>query len=339
MYHDTETTSSKRKLRKYESAIDTSCAFETNDLNLTTANFDSYGKVSFDPCAFTLHTAVNAEIMTVVMYAFCNTCTCVNKMVTIRHQLMLTFSGRAFKLSQIKITTQHVHLVNFFSIDHYKKYKNFKPQLECCICDKSIYSQRFVGILDDKIDMLNIYMYINQILQIEKNVVKSTFCKTSVYLSCYKHFNIFLRSEESDLTMVRTDQFLEDCFSQYEVIQTNSLDSSNVEIFCFRQPLEYVIENFKSYRPLLVSSLHLKYKNIVYSSIQDFSINIDNESVCRVHKTTNWVYQMLKSTLGPTLLVYSPPRKAQVEWCTELVQICQKPCTLPSCITNQKQTN
>jgi hypothetical protein len=45
-------------------------------------------------------------------------------------------------------------------------------------------------------------------------------------------------------------------------------------------------------------------------SIQDFSINIDNESVCRVHKTTNWVYQMLKSTLGPALLVNSPPKKS-----------------------------
>jgi hypothetical protein len=32
MSHDTEATSSKRK---YDSAIDTSCAFETNDLNLT----------------------------------------------------------------------------------------------------------------------------------------------------------------------------------------------------------------------------------------------------------------------------------------------------------------
>jgi hypothetical protein len=61
MSHDTEATSSKRKLRKYESAIDTSCAFETNDLNLTTANFDSYGNVSFDPGEFTLHTAANAE--------------------------------------------------------------------------------------------------------------------------------------------------------------------------------------------------------------------------------------------------------------------------------------
>ena len=59
-----------------------------------------------------------------------------------------------------------------------------------------------------------------------------------------------------------------------------------------------------------MSSLHLKYKNFVDSSIQDFSINIDNESVCRVHKTTNWVYQMLKSTLGPALLVYSPPKKS-----------------------------
>lgn len=156
--------------------------------------------------------------------------------------------------------------------------------------------------------MLNIY--INQILEIEKTVVTSTFCKTSVCLSCYKHFNIFLRSEKSDLAMVRTDQFLEDCFSQYEVIQTDSLDSSNIEIFCFRQLLEYVIENLKSYRSLLVSSLHLKYKNFVDSSIQDFSINIDNESICQVHKTTNWVYQMLKSTLGPALLVYSPPKKS-----------------------------
>jgi len=42
----------------------------------------------------------------------------------------------------------------------------------------------------------------------------------------------------------------------------------------------------------------------VDSSIQDFSINIDNESVCRVHKTTNFVYQMLKSILGPALVVY-----------------------------------
>ena len=55
----------------------------------------------------------------------------------------------------------------FLCIDHYKKYKRFKPQLECCICDKSIYSKKCVGILDDKIDMLNIY--INQILEIEKN--------------------------------------------------------------------------------------------------------------------------------------------------------------------------
>jgi hypothetical protein len=36
-------------LRKYGSAIDTRCAFETNDLNLTTANFHSYGNVSLHP--------------------------------------------------------------------------------------------------------------------------------------------------------------------------------------------------------------------------------------------------------------------------------------------------
>ena len=93
------------------------------------------------------------------------------------------------------------------------------------------------------------------------------------------------------------------------MIQRDSLVSSNIEIFRFRQHLEYVNKT-KSYRPFLVSSLHLKYKKIVDSSIQDFSINIDNESVCRVHKTTNWVYQMLKSTLDPALLVYSSPKKS-----------------------------
>jgi hypothetical protein len=55
-------------LRKYESAIDTSCAFETNYLNLTTANFDSYGNVSFDPCEFTLHTA--GDVLVVLSHIF-----------------------------------------------------------------------------------------------------------------------------------------------------------------------------------------------------------------------------------------------------------------------------
>ena len=309
MSHDTEETSSKRKFTKYDTAIDTRCAFETNDLNFTTAKFDSYGNLSYDLCEYTLHTAVNAEN---------NDCS-KQHVCFLQHMNMCEKNGAhstsvnfdsfqscfQIELDQNNNKEACISSQFFLCINHYKKYKKFKPQLECCICDKSIYSKRCVGILDDKIDMLNIF--INQILEIEKTVVTSTFCKTSVCLSCYKHFNIFLRSEKSDLAMVRTDQFLEDSFSQYEVIQT---DSSNIEIFCFRQLLEYVIENLKSYRSLLVSSLHLKYKNFVDSSIQDFSINIDNESICQVHKTTNWVYQMLKSTLGHALLVYSPPKKS-----------------------------
>jgi hypothetical protein len=61
MSHDTEEASSKRTFRKYDTAIDTSCAFETNDLNFTPANFDSYANLSFDPCEFTLHTAENND--------------------------------------------------------------------------------------------------------------------------------------------------------------------------------------------------------------------------------------------------------------------------------------
>jgi hypothetical protein len=61
--------------------------------------------------------------------------------------------------------------------------------------------------------------------------------------------------------MARTDQFLEDCFSQYEVIQTDV----NV--------IWYVIENFKSYRPLLMSSLHLKYKKKMWTVQSKISVS------------------------------------------------------------------
>jgi hypothetical protein len=33
------------------------------------------------------------------MYGFCHTWTCVQKMVTIRHQLMFTYSSRSFRFS------------------------------------------------------------------------------------------------------------------------------------------------------------------------------------------------------------------------------------------------
>ena len=181
------------------------------------------GNVSFDPSEFTLHTAVNAEN---------NDCS-KKHVCFLQHMSMCEKNGdhstsvnvdffqSCFQIELDQNNNEACPSSRFFlCIDHYKKYKNCKPQLECCICDKSIYSQRFVGILDDEIDMLNIY--INKILQIEKKtVVKSTFCKTSVCLSCYKDFNIFLRSKKSDLAMARTDQFLENCFSQYEVIQTD----------------------------------------------------------------------------------------------------------------------
>ena len=88
MSHDTEATSSKRKLRTYDLAIDTSCAFETNDLNLTTANFDSYGNVSFDPCEYTLHTAANAEN---------NYCS--NKLVCFLTSVNVDLFDRAFRFS------------------------------------------------------------------------------------------------------------------------------------------------------------------------------------------------------------------------------------------------
>ena len=196
MSHDTEEASSKRKLRKYDAAIDTSCAFETNDLSFTTANFDSYVNLrSILQLMQKIMTVVKKHVRFLQHMNMCEK--------NGDHSTSVNFdsfqSCFQVELDQNNNKEACISSQFFLCIDHYKKYKKFKPQLECCICDKSIYSERFVSILDDKIDMLNIF--INQILEIEKTVVTSTFCKTSVCLSCYKHFNIFLRSEKSDLAM------------------------------------------------------------------------------------------------------------------------------------------
>ena len=70
---DLENHSKCPTIQKQHQAIDTSCAFETNDLNLTTANFDSYGHLTHVNLHFIMR--LMQKIMTVVksMYAFCNT--------------------------------------------------------------------------------------------------------------------------------------------------------------------------------------------------------------------------------------------------------------------------
>ena len=45
---------------------------------------------------------------------------------------------------------------------------------------------------------------------------------------------------------------------------------------------------------------------------------------------------MLKSTLGPALLVNSPPKKSTSRMVYRVGTDLAKPCTLPSCIANQK---
>jgi hypothetical protein len=66
-----------------------------NYLNLTTANFDSYGNVSFDPCEFTLHTAANADNNDCSKKLVCflqHMNMCEKKMVTIRHQILIEYA-------------------------------------------------------------------------------------------------------------------------------------------------------------------------------------------------------------------------------------------------------
>jgi hypothetical protein len=144
MSHDTEEASSKRKLRKYDAAIDTSCAFETNDLSFTTANFDSYVNLrSILQLMQKIMTVVKKHVRFLQHMNMCEK--------NGDHSTSVNFdsfqSCFQVELDQNNNKEACISSQFFLCIDHYKKYKKFKPQLECCICDKSIYSKRFVGIL------------------------------------------------------------------------------------------------------------------------------------------------------------------------------------------------
>jgi hypothetical protein len=58
-------------------------------------------------------------------------------------------------------------------------------------------------------------------MEVCKAFAKSVHHSSCAFLGETVNENIFWRSEKSDLAMARTDQFLENCFSQYEVIQTD----------------------------------------------------------------------------------------------------------------------
>ena len=55
-------------------------------------------------------------------------------------------------------------------------------------------------------------------------------------------------------------------------------------------------------------------KNFVDTSVQKIKIVMEQDAIEKVKKSVSWVFQMLKSTLGPSLLYTVHQRKAVAEW-------------------------
>ena len=91
---------------------------------------------------------------------------------------------------------------------HYQKYKNYEALQSCYICDKTTSNKRSVIMPISKIYLFSVYL--NQELKVEKDVSAG---KVILCLTCYKHFNKFVRSDDSLIELSKTDDYqLTKCF-------------------------------------------------------------------------------------------------------------------------------
>ena len=184
---------------------------------------------------------------------------------------------------------------------HYGQFKNFESSSECGICEKSTTGKKTVSV-SNRLDMLNIF--IKDELQMEKciEIENAALCMT-----CYTAFNRFTRLDGSDLVAAKTGQYLTDRLKEYH---DEEPDFSNIDTYCFKIILKHVVENFLQYKPILLPQLYSEFKVQIDKAMKDFDISFSNSSQFgKIQHNANWLYRMLKSTLGPALQVYVPNRK------------------------------
>ncbi|CAC5406691.1 unnamed protein product [Mytilus coruscus] len=133
--------------------------------------------------------------------------------------------------------------------------------------------------------------------------------KPVVCLSCYKAFNKYTKSYDQEKSRAKTDMYLTDCLSSIEIMECNT---SNIDTYCYQKILKYVVSSFLSYKPMLLSKVYNVYASEVDKAVKDFNLVVNDDRLRIEQHSATWLFTMLKSCLGPALVLHVAQSKKQI---------------------------
>ncbi|CAG2204981.1 unnamed protein product [Mytilus edulis] len=178
---------------------------------------------------------------------------------------------------------------------HYMYFKNYAARSNCSICERSTTKLKRVNV-EDRLQLFKVYL--KEELQHETPDEDG---KPIVCLSCYKAFNKYTKSDEQEKSRAKTDMYLTDCLSSIEIMECNT---RNIDTYCYRNILKYVVSSFLLYKPLLLSKVYNVYASEVDKAVKDFNLVVNDDRLRIVQHSATWLFTMLKSSLGPALVLH-----------------------------------
>ncbi|CAC5377845.1 unnamed protein product [Mytilus coruscus] len=163
----------------------------------------------------------------------------------------------------------------------------------CKICGTHDHTKRYVHMCQKKDRLPAYYKYVVEIHTIEDEDCICRKCDAKL-------------TRDSRLLSDYSDGFLVDCLQEFDEIDLKSVDVSNIDLFCFRMILAEVVNNFLTYKPLLLQSFNSEYCGHVSKLCNslNFSLNVVSEN--RINHDIRWIFRMLKSCLGSALHNWVP---------------------------------
>ena len=99
-------------------------------------------------------------------------------------------------------------------------------------------------------------------------------------------------------------------FSQFDQVEYCNVDSDNLDRYCFYPVLEFVVSEFLSNKALLLPDLYKKYEDLFdKTASQSVFFPLFAHDMKKIKHDSNWLFRMLKCSLGPSLLHFVPRQK------------------------------
>jgi hypothetical protein len=91
-----------------------------------------------------------------------------------------------------------------------------------------------------------------------------------------------------------------------------NVDSDNLDRYCFYLVLEFIVSEFLSNKALLLPDLYKKYEDLFdKTASQSVFFPLFAHDMKKIKRDSNWLFRMLKCSLGPSLL-HSVPRQKKM---------------------------